>query len=190
MRLRDCKRMNASTTPMRRADGEVIVECPLGTRWLIFLGVPAIVLLLVVSLALMGGVPFLPYRSFGHRDIQLLLLTYSLGPAMAALSAWSVWVLLRYREALTTTIRVSASGVTVQNPHYGVLMINWADVQATYSRIGKMLVLQSPRLARPLAIMNFATGYGPTPPRPEFLAAKALVQSSVGERWNERWLVL
>lgn len=72
------------------------------------------------------------------------------------------------------------------NPErYGVLALSWTDVRATYSRMAKMIVLESPRLVRPLAVMNF----GGRALTPEFIAAKAIVKRTVGERWSERWLL-
>jgi hypothetical protein len=94
----------------------------------------------------------------------------------------------RHREALFTTIHVYGSGITVQNTRYGVLVLKREDVRATYSRMSKMVVLESPRLTRPLAIMNFFGGVGGQP-APEWLAVKAIVQRAVGERWSERWLI-
>jgi hypothetical protein len=78
--------------------------------------------------------------------------------------------MIRHREALFTTIQVSPAGVVVENSRYGVLLLNWDDVtHATYSRLGKMITLESPKLSKPLVIMNF----GNRGLAPEFVAARA-----------------
>jgi hypothetical protein len=146
------------------------------------LGVPVAALFNLALLALLGLAPFLSAQDF---DVKVG--AYLVFPALVALLSWHLWALLRYREALFTTIRVFGSGIMIQNTRYGVLALNWADVRATYSRVGKMVVLESPKLIRPLAIMSFGGLYGQ--PDPYFLASKAMVQCLVGERWTERWFL-
>jgi len=82
-------------------------------------------------------------------------------------------------------IRVSPAGVAVENSRYGVLLLNWADVtRATYSRFGKMITLESPKLSKPLAIMNLeARGVAP-----EFSAARSIISAALSDRWSERRL--
>jgi hypothetical protein len=106
-------------------------------------------------------------------------------PVLVAAFAWVIWTLIHYREAFFTTFRFAPSGIIVQNSRYGVLHMTWDEVAARYSRIGRMIVLTSPKLVRPLAVMNFG-------PRgalaPEFVEAKARIRGAVGPRWGERWL--
>jgi hypothetical protein len=66
-----------------------------------------------------------------------------------------------------------------------VLLLNWNDVtHATYSSFGKMITLESPKLSKPLVIMNFGGGGL----APEFLAARTSIQAAVNNRWSERRL--
>lgn len=152
---------------------------------LLFAGIPLVIVMTALFAAIMVFVPFLPTKK---ADFQMLATVYLLFPVLVVVFAWCAWAMLRYREALFTTIRVSSSGIVVQNAHYGVLALNWADVQATYSSFGKMVILQSTKLVRPLAIMSF--GGGRNGPSREFLAAKAIVQRNVGKRWREQRLLL
>lgn len=172
-------------TPLDSIDTDATIECPRLRRGLILSGVPVIVLVVVTLLVVIGTAPLVLAKKF---DLQFFLTAYLLFPVLVVLFSWIVWAILRYREALFTTIRVSDSGIVVQNTRYGMLLLNWNDVHATYSRFGKMVVLESPKLIRPLAIMSFAGGAGG--PTHQFLAAKAIVQRSVGERWSEQWLLL
>ena len=169
---------------MDMPDTDVTVECSLPRALLMFAGMALFVILAALFVGIMISVPFLPMKK---ADLQMLATIYLVFPALVIVFVWCVWAMLRYREALFTTIRVSDSGVLVQNAHYGVLPLTWGDVQATYSSFGKMVILQSEKLVRPLAIMSF--GGGRNGPSPEFLIARAIVQRNVGERWRERRLL-
>jgi hypothetical protein len=46
------------------------------------------------------------------------------------------------------------------------------------------ITLESPRLSKPLVIMNF----GSRGLAPQFLAARTAIQTAVGNRWSERRL--
>jgi hypothetical protein len=171
---------------MDMPDTDVTLECSRPRAlMLLFAGIPLFIVMTALFAAIMVSVPFLPIKK---ADFQMLATVYLLFPVLVMFFAWCVWAMLRYREALFATIRVSSSGIVVQNAHYGVLALNWADVQATYSSFGKMVILQSTKLVRPLAIMSF--GGGRNGPSREFLAAKAIVQRNVGKRWREQRLLL
>lgn len=160
-----------------------MVECPRGRLVLILLGIPLLVLVILVLVATMGAGPILLAKNF---DLQFLLTAYLLFPVLVVAFSWVVWTIIRYREALFTTFRVSDSGVVVQNSRYGTLVLHWDEISAVYSSFGKMVVLHGQRLARPLAIMSFSGRGGPAP---EFLAARAIIERHLGERWSDRKLI-
>jgi hypothetical protein len=171
---------------MDMPDTDMTVECSRPRAlMLLFAGIPLFFVMTALLTAIMVSVPLLPMKKV---DLQMLATIYLLFPVLVVFFVWCLWTMLRYREALFTTIRVASSGIVVQNAHYGVLALNWADVQATYSNFGKMVILQSPKLVRPLAIMSFGGGHNG--PSRDFLAAKAIVQRNVGKRWREQRLLL
>jgi hypothetical protein len=123
-------------------DADVTVECPSMTAVLTLLGIPVVIAVVMMFLAGMGIATFLLARKF---DLEIFLAAY-LFPALTALMSWALWAVLRYRESLFTTIRVSTSGVVVQNSRYGVLLLPWEELRATYIRVGRMVILEASRL--------------------------------------------
>ena len=166
-------------------DTEVTVECSrLRALVLLYVGVPLCIVLALIFVWLMISAMSLPMKKLG---LQMLVSAYIFCPVMIALFVWVGWTMLRYRESLFTKIRVSDCGILVRNARYGELALSWADVRTTHSSFGKMVVLESAKLIRPLAIMSF--GKGDSGLSPQFLRAKAIVKRNVGERWREQWLL-
>jgi hypothetical protein len=63
-------------------------------------------------------------------------------------------------------------------------MLGWNDLtRATYSHTQRLIILESPKLTKPLAIRNLARGVAP-----EFTAASQLIRGAMGERWSEQLL--
>jgi hypothetical protein len=151
---------------------------------ILFVGIPLLSLIALLFVVIMVTIPLMPKGIVGI-GTQNAITIYLLFPLLIAGFSWAMWSLIRNREALFTTIRVSPMGVVVENSRYGVLLLNWNDVtHATCSSFGKMITLESPKLSKPLAIMNFGGGGL----APEFLAARTAIQAAVNNRWSERRL--
>jgi hypothetical protein len=151
---------------------------------ILFAGIPILTLIALLFVTIMVTIPLMP-KGVGGIGTQNAITIYLLFPLLIVGFCWAMWSVIRNREALFTTIRVSPAGVVVENSRYGVLLLNWSDVtNATYSRFGKMITLESPKLSKPLAIMNFGSGGL----APEFLAARTVIQAAVSNRWSERRL--
>jgi len=161
---------------------DVTIQCSRFKALIIlFVGIPLLTLIVLLFVAIMATTPLIA-KGVGSQNIATI---YLLFPLLVVGFSWVIWSVIRNREALFTTIRVSSAGVTVENARYGVLLINWNDVtQASYSRFGKTITLESPRLFEPLAIMSFG-GRGLAP---EFLAARNAIQAAIRDRWSERRL--
>jgi hypothetical protein len=151
---------------------------------ILFVGIPLLILFVLVLLAIMVTIPLMP-KGIGGFGTQNAITTYLMFPLLIVGFCWVMWSVIRYREALFTTIRVSTGGVVVEYHRYGVLLLNWGDItHATYSSFGKMIILESPKLLKPLAIMNF----GSRGLAPEFLAARTLIQGAISNRWSQKRL--
>ena len=148
---------------------------------ILFVGIPLLAILVLLFLVIMIITPMIA-KGMGAQNLATV---YLLFPLLIVGFSWAVWSVIRNREALFTTVRVSPAGVAVENSRYGVLLLNWADVtRATYSRFGKMITLDSPKLSKPLAIMNLdARGIAP-----EFSAARSIISAALSDRWSERRL--
>src|ERR1700722_12376783 len=102
---------------MDMSDADVTVVCSRPRALiLLFVGIPLVFVMTALFAAIMVSVPFLPIKK---ADFQMLATVYLLFPLLVVFFAWCVWAMLRYREALFTTIRVSSSGIVVQSAHYG-----------------------------------------------------------------------
>jgi hypothetical protein len=151
---------------------------------ILFVGIPLLSLIALLFVVIMVSIPLMP-KGVGGLGTQNAITIYVLFPLLIVGFSWAMWSVIRNREALFTTIRVSPAGVVVENSRYGVLLLNWNDVtHATYSSFGKTITLESPKLSKPLAIMNFGGRGLP----PEFLAARTLIEAAVSNRWSERRL--
>ena len=170
---------------MDLATDDVTIKCSRFKAFIIlFVGVPLLGLMILLFVVIMTTIPLMPngIQRMGAQNLATIYLLFSL---LIAVLFWVVWTMIRNREALFTTIQVSSTGVVVENSKYGVLLLNWDDVtHATYSRFGKMITLESPRLSKPLAIMNL----GSSGLAPQFLAARTAIQAAVRNRWSERRL--
>ena len=168
---------------MNTAGNDVTVQCPRGRLVLILLGIPVLIFVILVLIWTISVGPIVLAKKF---DLQFFLTAYLLFPVLIVAFSWVVWTIIRYREALFTILTVSDSGVLVQNSRYGALLLNWDEISAVYYSFGKMVILQSQKLARPLAIMSFSKGG----PAPEFVAAKAIIERHLGARWSDRKLII
>jgi hypothetical protein len=138
-----------------------------------------VVLLSIVATA---TIPLWAKGAKGMSDFRIAEM-YLLLPFVAAGFSLVAINLVRTRESLFTTFQVSSTGITLENSRYGVLSLDWNEVtQATYCRLAKMIILESPRLWQPLVIMNF----GGNSVAPEFAAARTLIRSAMRDRWIER----
>jgi hypothetical protein len=151
---------------------------------ILFAGIPLLSLVILLFVVIMISMPVLP-KGTQAVGAQNLATIYLLFPLLVAGFSWVIWTMIRHREALFSTIQVSPVGIVVENSRYGVRLLNWNDVtHATYSRFGKMIILESPKLSKPLAVMNFG-GRGLAP---EFLAARTVIHAAVSNRWSEQRL--
>ncbi len=167
---------------MDQTTSDVTIQCSRFKALIIlFAGIPILILLVLLLLVIMVTTPLMA-KGIGFQN---LLTIYLLFPVLVAGFSWTVWSMVRNRDTLFTSIRVSPAGVTIENSRYGVLLLNWDDVtHATYSKFWKTITLESPKLLKPLAIMNF----GSRGAAPEFLAARGAIQAAVRARWSERRL--
>jgi len=103
--------------------------------------------------------------------------------------SWHLWYLVRNRESIFTTFRISPAALTIENQRYGVLTLTWDEIScATYSKIGidgKRITLEAASLVKPLVIMSTLATAGS---RATFVIAQMLMQRALGDRWIERWL--
>jgi hypothetical protein len=170
---------------MDLATDDVTIKCSrFKASIILFVGIPLLSLIILLFVVIMVTIPLMPnmIRRMGAQNLATI---YLLFPLLVVGFFWVIWTMIRNREALFTTIQVSPAGVVVENSRYGVLLLNWEDVtHATYSSFGKMITLESPRLSKPLAIMNF----GSRGLAPQFLAARTAIQTAVSNRWSERRL--
>lgn len=164
---------------------DITLECPGLIRILVILGIPVLITMVLFFAGVVLWVSLMPAKETQRLGLQNLMSAYLLFPVLIALFVWAIWSLVRYREAFFTTFRLSAAGIVVQNSRYGLLVLNWDDVSATYSPPAKMVVLRSPKLAKPLALMSFGGGSM----APEFLAARTMISTRLGDRWSQCWLV-
>ncbi len=106
---------------------------------------------------------------------------------MVPLSVY-VWFIVRNRENVLTTYRVSQTGIVIENSRYGVFTLNWDEVtRATYRRlgvVGETITLDAAQLAKPLVIMIVHRTRGSIA---KFVTAQTLIQRAMGHRWVERW---
>lgn len=163
---------------------DVTLGCSGLTRALLILGIPVLIAVAFCLAGVLLWFLFMPARQSQHLGSQNLIAAYLLFPVLIALFVWAISLLVRYRESLFTTFRFSAAGIVVQNSRYGELVLHWHDVAATYSAPAKMIVLRSPKLAKPLAVMSFGGSAAP-----EFIAARTMIRLRIGDRWKQRWLV-
>ena len=142
------------------------------------------------------GVPVLAALTIGFTVMTFLLhtvamplwkigLAYLIFSSMAVFLAVGTVTIFRYgRESLFTTFRISNHGIGIENRRYGLLQLAWPDIEgATYSQIGKTIVLNSPRLLNPIAIM-----YNPNAESTEFQAAVAMVRQNLQGRFSTKWI--
>lgn len=125
-----------------------------------------LVLLAALGVFVAGGaVAAVVVTSFGSEcarvDVKDACL---LAPVLAAylFLCWCGVIILRYRESLFTTFTVSRSGVSIENSRYGCIDVSWHEFScATYSKVGKHIVLHSEKLQKPIAIISDASKAGP-----------------------------
>lgn len=142
------------------------------------------------------GVPVLAALTLGFAVVTFLLhtvamplwkigLAYVIFPFMAVFSAVGTFTSFRYgRESVFTTFHVSSHGIAIENRRYGLLQLTWPDIKgATYSRIMKTVVLDSPRLSNPIAIMN-----NPTVDAADFQTAVAIIRQNLQGRLITKWI--
>jgi len=142
---------------------------------------------------LLTGLPFFVFLTFvavwmtlslhtlaGKFPIWGLVAAYVIFPAMVVFSCASVVFSFRYgKETLFTTFRFIERGINVENSRYRSLFILWSDIDsATYSRSLKIIVLESRKLATPIAISQWKN----------FPEAARLIKRKIGLRWVENWL--
>lgn len=115
----------------------------------------------------------------------LLIVSSILFPLMVVFGAKSTWFVLRYgKETFFTIFNLTERGVNITNRRYGNLDIEWCDIDAvTYDRPLKVIILNSSKLASPIAISNNAQYQSG-----EFKEAINLIKSKCGNRWKEKWL--
>ena len=101
---------------------------------------------------------------------QTLVNEFILVPMVLTIFASLAWYPIRYREALFTTFNV---------------VLGWHDVNsATYSRLGRLIRLQSPKLATTIAIMsNHKSSFSP-----EYESARSMIRNGLQGQWREQWL--
>jgi hypothetical protein len=132
-------------------------------------------LLIATSFAVMAATP-LGLKGMSDRGVALISV---LCLTLFIVHAWVAADLIRNRETLFTTFQVTSTGITVEDARYGQLVLNCNDVtRATYRRFLGSITLDSPRLLKPIAIMN------PTPRNfsPEFEAARELIGEALHAR--------
>lgn len=160
---------------------DVTIACSrFKAQLLLFVGVPLLSGIVLLFVVIMATAPLMSAK-LGMQEVATV---YLLFPVLVVLFSWIVWAFVSNRETLFTTFRISRAGLVVENSRYGVLIINWNEItRATYSKTGKMITLESPKLLRPLAIMSFGRN-GLTP---QFMAARTVIQEAIPDRWKERW---
>jgi len=146
----------------------------------------AITICAFLDLLLAGiGVALMPriWAAPGGNTIILLLVF-----VLMVVFSWHLWYLVRNRESIFTTFRVSQTELIIENSRHGVLKLNWDEVtSATYSRIGihgKTITLEAPQLAKPLVIMSRFRTPGSNA---RFVIAQMVIERAMGDRWVERW---
>ena len=118
-----------------------------------------------------------------------IVTVYLLFATLVVAFSWYIWFIVRNTESLFSTFRVSRTEITIENSRYGVLTLNWEEVaRATFRKLGfagRVITLEAPQLAKPLAIMSRFRTPGSNA---KFVIAQMVIQRAMGDRWIERWL--
>jgi hypothetical protein len=156
----------------------VTIRCsPLYALVILFVTVP---LLALVLASLVAGTPW----SDQGLSTRELVICYLLLPLPIVFLCVTIGSWIRHWETLFTTFEVSSTGIIVESSPYGRLLLGWNDLtRATYSHTQSLIILESPKLTKPLAIRKLAQGVAP-----EFTAARKLIRGAMGGRWSQRLL--